>query len=188
MNSIKIGNNIQTLRKSLKMSQAKLADKIGISSQAVSKWEKGESLPETYYLPKIAKILGCSIDDLLNDESLVSKKSKGNIKLNEIVKGIDEINKLKMYLGEDSLFYLGAIKGIDGVMNLDFNFLYENRKNILVIEAIIQALHQGFQIDKNEIENFFNDNFKTYNEIIKYDSLYWENIYINKVNNIKFNN
>lgn len=187
MNPISVGNNIHTLRKYLKLSQTQLAEKIGVTAQAVSKWENGESLPETYYLPLLSQILGVSIDDLLVEKSEPSNKTKGNICLDNIVKGIEEINKLKEYFGEDSLFYLGVIKGLNETMNLDFSYIYNNRKNLLYVEAIIQALHQGYTISKEGIEKLFNDNYKTYDSIRKYDTLYWENVFIKKVNEVKRN-
>ena len=184
MDAIKVGNNIYTLRKNLKLSQAELGNKIGVTAQAISKWEKGESLPETYYLPILSQILGITIDELLMEDN-TTLKSKGNIPLDNIVKGIDTIYNLKDSLGEDSLFYFGMIKGINDLMNLDFEYIYKSRKNILYVEAIIQMLHQGYSLDKNECENLFQDNYQTYLKIMKYDTTYWENIYLNKLNELK---
>lgn len=185
MNYVKVGNNIQTLRKSLHLSQANLAERIGVTAQAVSKWEKGESLPETYYLPMLSQILGISIDDLLADDVQKSNKTKGAVDVSKIVKGIDEINNLKDYLGEDSLFYLASIKGINEVMNLDFNYIYNNRKDILYIEAIIQALHQGYTVNKKDIDELFKDDGKSYSKIDQYNSMYWDNVYLKKLNSLK---
>ena len=61
-----IGNKIKELRRSKGMSQKDIADKLGVTSQAVSKWENDGSLPEMTMLPDIASLFGIQIDDLLN--------------------------------------------------------------------------------------------------------------------------
>ncbi len=59
-----VGNKIKELRRSAGMSQKDIADKLGVSSQAVSKWENDASLPEMTMLPDIASLFGVQIDDL----------------------------------------------------------------------------------------------------------------------------
>ncbi len=59
-----IGQKIKELRRSKGMSQQNLAEKLDVSSQAVSKWETDSSLPEMTMLPDIASIFGVQIDDL----------------------------------------------------------------------------------------------------------------------------
>ena len=60
-----IGNVIMTKRKELGLTQQALADKLHVSFQAVSKWEKGVSYPEIELLPIIAGVLNTSSDALL---------------------------------------------------------------------------------------------------------------------------
>jgi DNA-binding XRE family transcriptional regulator len=59
-----IGRKIKELRRSKGMSQKDIADKLGVTSQAVSKWENDSSLPEMTMLPDIAALFGIQIDDL----------------------------------------------------------------------------------------------------------------------------
>ena len=66
MDIIMVGDKIRDLRKAAAMTQEELAERMGISAQAVSKWENGHCLPETAVLPKLARLLDCSIDDILN--------------------------------------------------------------------------------------------------------------------------
>jgi transcriptional regulator with XRE-family HTH domain len=61
----KIGERIAILRKERGLTGEKFAEILGVSSQAVSKWETGKNLPETVLLPDISKLLGVSIDSLL---------------------------------------------------------------------------------------------------------------------------
>lgn len=65
---MKFGENLCYLRKSAKMSQENLAEKVGVSRQSVSKWENGEAYPEMDNILKICKIFHCKINDLVHDD------------------------------------------------------------------------------------------------------------------------
>ena len=65
---MKFGENLYALRKSTKMSQESLAEKVGVSRQSVSKWENGEAYPEMDNILKICKIFHCKINDLIHDD------------------------------------------------------------------------------------------------------------------------
>ena len=65
--NIEIANRLQKLRKENGYSQEELADKLGISRQAVSKWERAESSPDTDNLIVLARLYNISLDELLND-------------------------------------------------------------------------------------------------------------------------
>ena len=68
-----IGDKILELRKSLSLTQEKLGEQLGISNQAVSKWENGDSMPDILILPKLCEILGITIDALLEAEKPISR-------------------------------------------------------------------------------------------------------------------
>ncbi len=67
----KIGKQIALLRKEKGFTGEQLSEILGVSPQAVSKWENGRCLPETAVLPLLAKELGCSIDSLLMPKELL---------------------------------------------------------------------------------------------------------------------
>ena len=56
------------LRTKKNMTQDELASKVGVSRQAISKWERGEGLPDLYNISLLAKALNVSVDDLINDK------------------------------------------------------------------------------------------------------------------------
>ena len=64
-----IGSRIAALRKQKGLSQEKLAEKLGVSSQAVSKWENDASCPDISLLPALADVLGVTTDELLTGKS-----------------------------------------------------------------------------------------------------------------------
>lgn len=64
-----IGARIAKYRKEKGMTQEALADKLGVSSQAVSKWETDTSCPDISLLPTLAQVLGITVDELLTGKS-----------------------------------------------------------------------------------------------------------------------
>lgn len=64
---MKFGDNLKSLRKSKNISQEKLAEKVGVSRQSVSKWEVGEAYPEMSNILALCTIFHCKITDLVND-------------------------------------------------------------------------------------------------------------------------
>lgn len=62
-----IGNNIKQLRQQKNLTQDQIAEKLGVSYQAVSKWENNANTPDIALLPEIASIFGVSIDALFSD-------------------------------------------------------------------------------------------------------------------------
>ena len=62
-----IANNITELRKAVPLTQAELAEKLNYSDKAVSKWERGESIPDVIVLKQIAELFGVTVDYLLED-------------------------------------------------------------------------------------------------------------------------
>ncbi len=69
--NIKTANRLCELRKKHNLSQEELADKLGVSRQAVSKWERSESSPDTDNLIQLAKLYGISLDELLNGDDAI---------------------------------------------------------------------------------------------------------------------
>lgn len=82
--NIEIANRLVELRKKSGLSQEELASKLGLSRQAVSKWERAEASPDTDNLICLAKLYGVSLDDLLNTDQSVDEI------VAEQVKGEDE--------------------------------------------------------------------------------------------------
>ena len=70
--TIEIADRLVKLRKKYGYSQEELADKLGLSRQAVSKWERAEASPDTDNLICLAKLYGVSLDELLAQSDLIS--------------------------------------------------------------------------------------------------------------------
>ena len=71
------GENLQTIRKKNQLSQEGLAEMLGVSRQAVSKWELGEGYPEVEKLMLLSKKLNMSLDSLLGGENTTADPGEG---------------------------------------------------------------------------------------------------------------
>ena len=61
-------NSLKKIREVAKMTQAELAEKIGVSRQSIVRYENGNCEPRASELSKMAEVLGCSVDELLRDD------------------------------------------------------------------------------------------------------------------------
>ena len=61
--------SIKTVRESKNLTQQYIANELGISRTSVAMWETGEAMPRADRLPELARILGCTIDELFAEES-----------------------------------------------------------------------------------------------------------------------
>lgn len=74
-----IAKNITALRQEQKMTQIELAEKLNYSDKAVSKWERGESVPDVMVLKAIADLFGVTLDYLLEEEHQPPKEEKQEV-------------------------------------------------------------------------------------------------------------
>ena len=73
MDQIKIGKFIASCRKEQGMTQAILAEKLGISDRAVSKWETGKSLPDSGIMLELCDLLKINVNELLSGERIMAE-------------------------------------------------------------------------------------------------------------------
>ncbi len=73
MDQIKIGKFIASCRKEQGMTQAVLAEKLGISDRAVSKWETGKSLPDAGIMLELCELLNINVNELLSGERIMTE-------------------------------------------------------------------------------------------------------------------
>ena len=160
-----IGLFIKKLRKEKGLTQSELAEKLNISFQAVSKWENGETLPDTAILLDLCNELDTSVDTLLNGGVVINKNRK-LIKVENIVNGFNHLASLKDCFGENSTFYKGIIKGISTEMNFNFEEALSVNPQVLYTEVVIQYILNGYVVDIEEARAWIN-NEKYINEIKK---------------------
>ncbi len=95
MNQIKIGEFISSQRRKNNLTQAALAEKLGITDRAVSKWERGKGLPDASLMLDLCEILGITVNELLNGEkiSMENNNQKNEQLLLEMAKELEKKNK-----------------------------------------------------------------------------------------------
>ena len=154
MNNIEIGNYIKKLRKEKRYTQKQLAEKLNVSFQAVSKWETGETLPETSLLLTLANELNTSVERLLNGGKIVMKENT-LISVKNIVDGFKYLLKVKDCFGEKSTFWLGLVEGINKKMNMDLLDALQNHKEVLYTEVILQYINnENCKVDIDEVRKY----------------------------------
>lgn len=79
MNTYITGATIKDLREAKGITQQQLAERIGVSSKAVSKWETAKGLPDITLIEPLAKSLGVSVIELMSGETVVNKNMSANI-------------------------------------------------------------------------------------------------------------
>ena len=79
MNTYVTGGAIKTLRESRNLTQAELAEQIGVSSKTVSKWETAKGLPDITLLQPLASALGVSVIELMNGQPIANHNVSGNM-------------------------------------------------------------------------------------------------------------
>lgn len=90
MDQIKIGRFIKQKRKEKGMTQSKLAEKLGVTDRAISKWENGNCMPDSGIIADLCKILNVTINDLFSGEIVDMKDNEKKLEENLL-----EITKLK---------------------------------------------------------------------------------------------
>ena len=93
MDKAKIGQFISNCRKNKKLTQEQLAEKLNVSKNAVSKWERGICLMDISLLKPLSEILGVSVNDILSGEKVPEEKVKEKAEENLI--SLSEFNHYK---------------------------------------------------------------------------------------------
>ena len=126
MDITSIGEFLRKARKEKGITQGYVADHLGVTAQAVSKWERGENLPDLAFLPDISKLLGVGVDEILS----AGKPQSAN----------DNITSDLQKLVDSSLFdkILDKFNQVDAAQLLEiemdfFVFLTTSQKTALIV-------------------------------------------------------
>ncbi len=154
MDNLKIGQYIQSQRKKVGLTQKELADRLNISFQAVSKWENGDTLPDTGILLELCDILGTTADRLLNG-GVLAAGTRRLMHMDDVIEGFRCIEDIGRCFGEDSTFYTGMVEGINSKMNIDLIPYMRDpmTRDVLYAEVLIQGILSGMTVDIEEIES-----------------------------------
>ena len=95
MDQLKTGKFIAACRKQKNLTQMQLAEKLGITDKAISKWERGIAMPDTSIMLELCDILGISVNELLSGEriSMENNSQKNEQLLLDMAKEMERKNK-----------------------------------------------------------------------------------------------
>lgn len=99
MDQKKIGRFISSCRKKKGLTQAQLAEQLGITNRAVSKWETGKSLPDPSIMLELCSLLGINVNELLTGETMDMAQYKDHA----------ENNLIRFLLSRKNLFVIRLI-------------------------------------------------------------------------------
>jgi len=149
---MKFGDNLKLIRKSKKMSQEQLAEKMNVSRQSVSKWENGEAYPEMNNILELCKIFNCKINDLVH-----SDMSDINSLDEEIIMNVVKFNEKKQKEVK-TLSYVISLIGKIGSIVLKVVIPF-----IILIMLLAPYVVSNVEIKENKI-TFKTDNIKIIDE------------------------
>lgn len=136
--NIEIADRLVKLRKQKGLSQEELADKLGLSRQAVSKWERAEASPDTDNLICLAKLYGVSLDQLLNTDDDLNTIINEQVKKDDVTPEVEEAkeekesttinkdNKETVHIDKDGIH----IESEDQTVHIDKDGIYVNGQDI----------------------------------------------------------
>ena len=136
MNQIKIGKFIAECRKEKDLTQMQLAEKLNITDKAISKWERGISMPDSSIMIELCDILGISVNELLSGEKIVVENhdQKSEELLLEMAKELERKNKT-IWTAMWVIMIASIIALIAGVLFVTF-FVPEGIWQLVTILAI----------------------------------------------------
>jgi len=158
MDMQKVGSQIAALRKGHGLTQNDLGERLGVSFQAVSKWERGETLPDTALLVDLAEALETTVDFILTGGER-AMAYKGKITVSDMADGLRCLENMGRLLGRDNLIYCRAVQGINEGMNTDIEASFSDDRifEAFVAEAVIQNLKVGAYVDPTDVRLHFKE-------------------------------
>ena len=156
IDAAKVGRQIADLRKVKGLTQSQLGERLNISFQAVSKWERGETLPDVGILLDLAMVLETTVDHILNGGQRMMEYTR-RVSVAQIREGIECFVHIGELLGKDNLFYIGAMEGIDQKMNMEFEKYLADpyTREAMIAEALVQNIAGGAYVDLSDVQRSF---------------------------------
>lgn len=153
MDQIKIGRFIAECRKSKKLTQVQLAEKLNITDRAVSKWETGRAMPDSSIMLDLCKELGISVNELLSGEVIDMKDydKKAEEILLELTKQDEEKNK-KLIAAMYAVGIISTLFYLSIVFFASYAFAEGSKSGLIIIAATILYFAAIFVTGKFETD------------------------------------
>ena len=142
--TVKFGKALSTLRKEADMTQNEVADKLNLSRQAISKYERGETFPDISVLVMIAELFNVTLDELINfgeptkgESSILKNVANGNADV--VAENISDVVNLAPLLKPSVLARLSQKFGEQGIDISDIVILAEYLNDETVMKLVENA-------------------------------------------------
>jgi uncharacterized protein YjbI with pentapeptide repeats len=166
-NSTSIGNKIAEARKKMNLSQAELAQQVSISSQAVGKWERGESLPDITTLNRLAEIFGVDLNYFSETFASLAKSNISETQKKQSEKTSETTPKKKSGLHWNMSSGNWVDADFSGLNHLKDKFSTSNMKNCKFIGSDLSDL----QLKANNIVDCDFSKSEMRNSKVQYSNL-----------------
>jgi len=146
-----IGAYIAMLRRQRGLSQRELAARIGVSYQAVSKWENGENLPDAALLLPLSELLHTTVDAIL---SAGEKRFRRPVDMARLHAGVSGIQAALEAFGEDSALGSYLLQGVQAQTRQDARRCLQDAqgREALLAEAVMHRLREGDSLPDSVLE------------------------------------
>ncbi len=147
-----VGGFIQACRKELNLTQSELSERLNVTPQAVSKWERGESLPDVAILPELAGILRCSVDAIL----MGGKGGIGyrrHVTMAQMREALGCLERMGTLLGRDHFMYQCIINALNTQMNTTIELAFSDPHifEVFALEMALGCARDGDYVDPRDI-------------------------------------
>ena len=153
LNLKEIGQFIQSCRKDINLTQAELGERLNVSPQSVSNWERGESVPDISILPDLANVLRCSVDAILagGGERGVFRR---HVTVAQMREALSDLNRIGELLGRDHFIYTCIIKALNEEMNttIELAFNDDHIFEVFVGEFLLACMRSGDYVDPRDVQ------------------------------------
>ena len=153
LNAKLMGSFLQTERKRMGLTQSELSEKLNVSPQAVSNWERGEALPDVSILLDLAGALHCSVDAILSGGAGCGgfRRHITVAQMQEALSALDRIGEL---LGRDHFIYQCIIDALNARMNttIEVSFSDPHIFDVFTIEFLLACIDNGDYVDPKDVE------------------------------------
>lgn len=175
MDQIKIGKFISLKRKEKNITQSEMAEKLGISDRAISKWENGICLPDAGNMPELCRILDITINDLFSGEVVDMKNNEKKLEENLLELAKQKEEKDKQLLALEWVFgWTSSVTFMTLIFVASFAEMAPFVRIILIVlGSIIFAIGMGKAIKIEQIAGYYECDKCHHTYIPTYRSVFW---------------
>ena len=153
LNAKLMGSFLQAERKKMGMTQSELSERLNVSPQTVSNWERGETVPDVSVLLDLAGELHCSVDAILSGGKGCGGFRR-HITVAQMQEALSSLDRIGELLGWDHFIYQCIIDALNTRMNttIEASFSDPHIFDVFTIEFLLACVSNGDYVDPKDVE------------------------------------